>query len=55
MGICGATSYSKQEKKKNQNNNKKHIIKLSVKYNDDTEKEISIDANEKLFTIIKNI
>ena len=53
MGICGATSYSKQEKKKNQNNNKKHIIKLSVKYNDDTEKEISIDANEKLFSIIK--
>ena len=51
MGICGASSYSKNEKSKK--NKTKHIIKISVKYNNETEKEISIDENEKLFSIIK--
>ena len=51
MGICGASSYSKNEKAKK--NKTKHIIKISVKYNNETEKEISIDENEKLFSIIK--
>ena len=53
MGICGASSYSKNEKSKK--NKTKHIIKISVKYNNETEKEISIDENEKLFSIIKEL
>ena len=51
MGICGASSYSRNEKSKK--NKTKHIIKICVKYNNETEKEISIDKNEKLFSIIK--
>ena len=56
MGICGASSYSKNEKsRKNHNNKTQNIIKISIRYNIEPEKEISIDENEKLFSIIKAI
>ena len=56
MGICGASSYSKNEKsRKNHNNKTQNIIKISIRYNNEPEKEISIDENEKLFSVIKAI
>ena len=56
MGICGASSYSKNEKsRKNHNNKTQNIIKISIRYNIEPEKEISIDENEKLFSVIKAI
>ena len=56
MGICGASSYSKNEKSRKNNNNKtQNIIKISIRYNNEPEKEISIDENGKLFSIIKAI
>ena len=56
MGICGASSYSKNEKsKKNHNNKTQNIIKIWIRYSNKPEKEISIDENEKLFSVIKAI
>ena len=55
MGICGVSSITKDEKSSKINNKNKNLIKISVSFNNETKKDISINKNEKLSAIIKEL
>jgi len=55
MGICGASSIYKNKNSLQLNNKKGKLIKISVIYNDEPKKQILIDKNEKLSSIIKQL
>ena len=50
MGICGASSLTKNERTQNKN---KNTITISIIYNDEPKKECLINKNVKLSEIIK--
>ena len=55
MGICGSSTINKTDKPTKSQKNNKNQIKISVVYNDDPRRECSINKNEKLIGIIKEL
>ena len=53
MGICGSATINKTDKQTQKND--KNLIKISVVYNDEPRKECTINKNEKLIGIIKEL
>ena len=53
MGICGSATINKTDKQPQKND--KNLIKISVVYNDEPQKECIINKNEKLIGIIKEL
>ena len=53
MGICGSATINKTDKQPTKND--KNLIKISVVYNDGAQKECTINKNEKLIGIIKEL
>ena len=53
MGICGSATINKTDKQPTKND--KNLIKISVVYNDEPQKECLINKNEKLIGIIKEL
>ena len=55
MGICGASSITKREKPSKIQNDNNKMINILVIFDGEPKKEISIDSNEKLFSLIKEL
>ena len=55
MGICGSSTINKTDKPTKSQKNDKNLIKISVVYNDGAQKECTINKNEKLIGIIKEL